>query len=66
MLKTHLARTSRLVERGYAYSALERIRAPIGLNIGARDPAEIAVAILGEIIAHRRSPIRSMDDVRQN
>jgi xanthine dehydrogenase accessory factor len=33
---------------------LERIRAPIGLDIGARAPGEIAIAVLAEVIAARR------------
>ena len=35
-------------------SALQRVRAPIGLDIGARTPAEIAIAIMAEIINVRR------------
>ena len=39
--------------------ALARISAPIGLDIGAASPAEIAVAILAEIIqAFRRRDLR--------
>lgn len=37
---------------------LERLRAPIGLDIGARNPAEIAVSIVAEIIALRRDSAR--------
>src|SRR5690606_30297771 len=44
--KTHAKRIDRLGEAGLAPSAIERIRAPIGLNIGAASPAEIAVAVL--------------------
>lgn len=44
-----------LLENGIAEGALERLHAPIGLDIGAETPAEIAVAIVGEIIAGRRS-----------
>ncbi|MDP9734551.1 UNVERIFIED_ORG: xanthine dehydrogenase accessory factor [Rhizobium sp. SORGH_AS260] len=53
--RTHLARLERLRAAGFEQSVLERIRGPIGLDIGAREPGEIAVAILAEIIAHRRS-----------
>src|SRR5580704_10786647 len=39
---------------------LERMRAPIGLDIGAVSPAEIAVSIMGEIVASlRKKPLRS-------
>ncbi len=41
-------------EKGIAGDELERLHAPIGLDIGAESPAEIAVAIVGEIIAGRR------------
>ncbi len=60
--KTHASRLERLRQRGIAASALERIHAPIGLAIGAQSPAEIAVAILGEVIAALRS--RGKDDLR--
>jgi xanthine/CO dehydrogenase XdhC/CoxF family maturation factor len=41
----------RLSQQGFADSDLGRVRAPIGLPIGARSPQEIAIAILAEIIA---------------
>jgi xanthine dehydrogenase accessory factor len=52
--KTHAGRVARLQAAGFAPDAIARIHAPIGLNIGAVSPAEIAVAILGEIIAALR------------
>ncbi len=52
--KTHAGRMARLQAAGFAPDAIARIHAPIGLNIGAVSPAEIAVAILGEIIAALR------------
>ena len=48
--KTHGRRLERLRERGVDDAALASIHAPIGLAIGARTPAEIAVATLAEII----------------
>lgn len=49
--RTHAARLERLKAQGVTPAALERIRAPIGLAIGASSPAEIAVSIMAEITA---------------
>ena len=49
--RTHARRVERLKETGIADDALGRIRAPIGLDIGARGPAEIAISILAEVTA---------------
>ncbi len=58
--KTHAKRLERMRAQGFDEAALARIRAPIGLDIGAVSPAEIAVAILGEIVAAlRKKPPRS-------
>ena len=59
--RSHARRVERLVAAGVAASAVERIHAPIGLDIAAAGPAEIAVAILAEIVAVRRRarPARS-------
>ena len=43
-----------LFEEGMPPECIERVHAPIGLNIGAVTPAEIAVSILAELIAVRR------------
>jgi len=51
--RTHEARCAALVEAGVPKETLARIRAPIGLDLGARTPEEIAVAIAGEIVALR-------------
>lgn len=47
--KTHAARCERLVAAGFEEAAIARIHAPVGLNIGARSPAEIAVSVLAQI-----------------
>lgn len=48
--KTHARRVERLKkERGFTDNDIGRIHAPIGLDIGAVTPAEIAVSIMGEI-----------------
>jgi xanthine dehydrogenase accessory factor len=52
--KTHAKRVERLIGEGIPAGDLERIHAPIGIDIGAQSPAEIAVAILAEIIAALR------------
>lgn len=52
--KTHGKRVERLMGQGASATDVERIRAPIGVDIGAQSPAEIAVAILAEIIAALR------------
>ena len=53
--KTHAARLERLRTDGVDEAALARISAPIGLDIGAASPAEIAVAILAEIVQTLRT-----------
>jgi xanthine dehydrogenase accessory factor len=47
--KTHAKRVTRLQEAGLSERDIARIHAPIGLPIGAVSPAEIALAIMGEI-----------------
>lgn len=54
--RTHAKRIERLAARGLSPALLERIHAPIGLDIGAANPSEIAVAILGQVIAALRRP----------
>jgi xanthine dehydrogenase accessory factor len=48
--KTHAKRLERLSSDGVAGDDLVRIAAPIGLDIGAASPAEIAVAVLAQVI----------------
>ena len=47
--RTHAKRLERLRSAGLSEAQLARIHAPVGLNIGARSPAEIAVATLAQI-----------------
>ncbi len=52
--RTHARRLERLAAAGVAPDALARIHAPVGLDIGASGPGEIAAAILAEIVATLR------------
>jgi len=51
--KTHAKRLDRLRALGFTDKELSRIQAPIGLDIGAISPSEIAISIIGEFIAAR-------------
>lgn len=53
--RTHEKRCERLRAAGLDDAAIARIHGPVGLAIGAKSPAEIAVAILSEITQVRRS-----------
>jgi xanthine dehydrogenase accessory factor len=44
----------RLRETGVDEEVLKEVRAPVGLDIGAVSPEEVALAILAEVVAHRR------------
>jgi xanthine dehydrogenase accessory factor len=50
---TNERRTEALREMGATSEQLARIHAPIGLDLGAKTPAEIAVAIMAEVVANR-------------
>jgi xanthine dehydrogenase accessory factor len=47
-------RRERLVALGFADEDIERVSAPIGLDLGALTPEETALSIMSEIVAHRR------------
>ena len=51
--RTHRQRVARLKQAGISDDLIAQIRTPIGIDIGARTPEEIAVCILAEIIAVR-------------
>lgn len=53
--KTHGKRVERLLAQGASRAQIDRIRAPIGLDIAASSPAEIAVAVLAEIVQALRT-----------
>jgi xanthine dehydrogenase accessory factor len=45
---------ARLRESGFDEELLKQVRAPVGLDIGAVSPEEVALSILAEIVAERR------------
>jgi xanthine dehydrogenase accessory factor len=55
--KTHGRRLQRLREAGFGDADLARIRAPVGLPLGAISPGEIAVSIMAEIVAIRHGRV---------
>ena len=56
--KTHAKRAERLQQAGISEADIARIHAPIGLDIGAASPEEIALAVLAQIVqAYRRRDI---------
>ena len=48
--RTHAARLQRLGEKGFSEEQQARIQGPIGLDIGARSTAEIAISIMAQVI----------------
>ena len=54
--RTHAKRLLRLAEAGVAATDIARIHAPVGADIGAKTPAEIAVSIMAEITERLRRP----------
>ena len=48
--KTHAKRVSRLLEKGFSEEEIGKIHSPIGMNIKAKTPREIALSIMGEVI----------------
>jgi len=51
--KTHADRRARLSREGFSDEQVDRIHGPIGLDLGGKTPAEIALAIIAEIVATR-------------
>ena len=53
----HAKRMERLAALGYSKEQLGRVNGPIGLPLGGRSPAEIAVAIMAQVIQSRNQPL---------
>ena len=47
--RTHAKRVERLTGAGFSPDAIARVHAPVGLHLGARSPAEIAVSIMAQV-----------------
>ena len=58
-----------LVDEGFSMELIERIHAPVGLDVGAETPEEIAVAVAAELIMHRRGgtglPLRGVERIAE-
>jgi len=54
--RTHAKRVARLQEAGFSDAQITKIHAPVGLDIGARGPGEIAISIMAQITQRLRHP----------
>jgi xanthine dehydrogenase accessory factor len=54
--RNHAKRTERLTEAGFTAGEIARIKCPIGIDIGAQTPAEIAISVMAEVIGAVRGP----------
>jgi xanthine dehydrogenase accessory factor len=55
--KTHASRLRRLGKAGFSETELARVKGPVGLPIGSRSPAEIAVSVLAQVTETLRKPM---------
>jgi CTP:molybdopterin cytidylyltransferase MocA/xanthine/CO dehydrogenase XdhC/CoxF family maturation factor len=53
-MRTHARRLARLETQGFTQAELRKIHGPVGLAVGARSPAEIAIAVLADLVQQRR------------
>jgi xanthine dehydrogenase accessory factor len=61
--KTHASRLRRLSKAGFSEPELQRVRGPVGLPIGSRSPAEIAISVLAEVTQTLRKPERGKAEI---
>jgi len=54
--RTHAKRVVRLTDAGFSIEQIDRIHAPVGLNIGSKSPAEIAISIMAQLTECLRKP----------
>jgi xanthine dehydrogenase accessory factor len=54
--RTHAKRIQRLKDAGFTDEEVARIRCPVGINIGAQSPPEIAISIMAEVVLALRGP----------
>jgi xanthine dehydrogenase accessory factor len=55
-MRNHSKRKQRLADAGFSAEEIERIHSPIGINIGAQSPQEIAISIMAELVLALRGP----------
>jgi xanthine dehydrogenase accessory factor len=55
-MRNHSKRKERLAEAGFTPEEIARIHSPIGMNIGAQSPQEIAISIMAELVLALRGP----------
>jgi len=58
--RTHAKRKDRLAEAGISEEQFTRVHGPVGLNIGAKSPAEIAISILSQIVEVRARRLEAL------
>jgi xanthine dehydrogenase accessory factor len=63
---TQANRRERLLYEGFTESQLERLHGPAGLDIGARSPEEIALAIMAEVVGAHRKREQQLAEVEAN
>ena len=61
--RTQARRREWLLEHGVTEADLTAVHAPVGLDIGADEPGEIAISILAEMIAERRGRAGSVGSI---